>query len=394
MLNKTRLLTPGPTPLPEQVRLALAQDMIHHRKSDFMNVMQRVQGHLRTLFGTEQVVLPLGCSGTGAMTAAVYSLFSPGERVLVINGGKFGERWRDIARMRGLDVKTIDVAWGKAVEVADVITALDADPAIRGVFIQLSETSTGVLHPVQEVAAVTRQRDLLLVVDGVSAVSISPCPMDTWGIDCLVTGSQKGLMLPPGLALLALSPRAWKRAEELTPGCFYFNLPKERDKVLKGQTLFTSPINLIVGLDVSLGMLLKDGLEAVYRKQWALTMLTRTALEVMGLELLAHDHFTWGITSVKLPEGVDGVQVVKLAAEKYGVMMAGGQDKLKGRIVRVGHMGWVDWSDVTAGLYALNRCLAAVGGYSGARDYLEQGLDAYERALEVAPGTPILRHHG
>ena len=218
--------------------------------------------------------------------------------------------------------------------------------------------------------------------------------MDAWGIDCLVTGSQKGLMLPPGLALLALSPRAWKRAEELTPGCFYFNLPKERDKLLKGQTLFTSPINLIVGLDVSLGMLLKDGLEAVYRKQWALTMLTRTALEVMGLELLARDHFTWGITSVKLPEGVDGVQVVKLAAEKYGVMMAGGQDKLKGRIVRVGHMGWVDWSDVTAGLYALNRCLAAVGGYSGARDYLEQGLDAYERALEVAPGTPILRHHG
>lgn len=394
MLNKTRLLTPGPTPLPEQVRLALAQDMIHHRKSDFMNVMQRVQGNLRTLFGTEQIVLPLGCSGTGAMTAAVYSLFTPGERVLVVNGGKFGERWRDIARMRGLDVITIDVEWGQAVDPAAVIAALDADPSIRGVFIQLSETSTGVLHPVQEVAAVTRQRDLLLVVDGVSAVSISPCPMDEWGIDCLVTGSQKGLMLPPGLALLALSARAWKRAEELTPGCFYFNLPKERDKVLKGQTLFTSPINLIVGLDVSLNMLLKDGLEAVYRKQWALTMLTRTALEVMGLELFARDHFTWGITSVKLPEGVDGVQVVRLAAEKYGVMMAGGQDKLKGRIVRVGHMGWVDWSDVTAGLYALNRCLASVGGYSGARDYLEQGLDAYERALEVTPGTPVLRHHG
>lgn len=394
MLNKTRLLTPGPTPLPEQVRLALAQDMIHHRKSDFMNVMQRVQGNLRTLFGTEQIVLPLGCSGTGAMTAAVYSLFTPGERVLVVNGGKFGERWRDIARMRDLDVITIDVEWGQAVDPAAVIAALDADPAIRGVFIQLSETSTGVLHPVQEIAAVTRQRDLLLVVDGVSAVSISPCPMDEWGIDCLVTGSQKGLMLPPGLALLALSARAWKRAEELTPGCFYFNLPKERDKVLKGQTLFTSPINLIVGLDVSLNMLLKDGLEAVYRKQWALTMLARTALEVMGLELFARDHFTWGITSVRLPEGVDGVQVVRLAAEKYGVMMAGGQDKLKGRIVRVGHMGWVDWSDVTAGLYALNRCLASVGGYSGARDYLEQGLDAYERALEVTPGTPVLRHHG
>lgn len=393
MLNKPRLLTPGPTPLPEQVRLALAQDMIHHRKAAFKDIMQRVQDRLRVLFGTEQPVLPLSCSGTGAMTAAVHALFAPGEKVLAVNGGKFGERWGEIARTRGLECVTLDVPWGSAVDPAAVEQALAADPQIRGVLMQLSETSTGVLHPVREVAAITRARDVLLVADGISAVGLSPCPMDEWGIDCLLTGSQKGLMLPPGLALLALSARAWRKAEANPSGCFYFNLPKERDNVLKGQTLFTSPVNLIVGLDVSLDMLLKDGLDALYRKQWALTMLTRTAVAVMGLEPFAPAHYAWGITSVRLPAGIDGVEVLRLAQEHYGIIMAGGQDQLKGRIVRIGHMGWVDWADVTAGLFALDRCLFAVGGYSGARDYLEQGLAAYEAALAVAPGTPVERRH-
>ena len=220
MLNKKRLLTPGPTPLPEEVRLALAQDMIHHRKSRFKEIMQRVQGHLRELFGTTQPVLPLSCSGSGAMTAAVYNLFAPGEKVLVAEAGKFGERWVEIARSRGLECTVLSAPWGRAVKAGDVAAALDADPDIRGVLIQMSETSTGVLHPVREVAAVTRTRNVLCVVDGISGVSLSPCPMDQWGVDCLVTGSQKGLMLPPGLALLALSARAWDKAEKTGTGCF------------------------------------------------------------------------------------------------------------------------------------------------------------------------------
>ena len=203
MLNKKRLLTPGPTPLPEEVRLALAQDMIHHRKGQFKEIMQRVQSHLRELFGTTQPVLPLSCSGSGAMTAAVYNLFAPGEKVLVAEAGKFGERWVEIARSRGLECTVLSAPWGQAVKAGDVAAALDADPDIRGVLIQMSETSTGVLHPVREVAAITRTRNVLCVVDGISGVSLSPCPMDQWGVDCLVTGSQKGLMLPPGLALLA-----------------------------------------------------------------------------------------------------------------------------------------------------------------------------------------------
>lgn len=389
MLNKFRLLTPGPTPLPERVRLALARDMIHHRKDEFKTVMGRVQERLRLLFGTAGPVLPLSCSGTGAMTAAVYSLFQPGEKVLVVDGGKFGRRWAQIAAARGLDVVTLPVPWGLAVRPEAVMEALTAHPGIAGVLIQLSETSTGVLHPVQEVAQITRQRNTLLLVDGISGVGLSPCPLDAWGLDCLLTGSQKGLMLPPGLALLALSERAWEKAESLTPGCFYFNLPKERRYLEKGQTLFTSPVGLILGLDESLDMLLENGLEPVYAKQWALTMLTRAGASALGLELFAPEHFAWGITSVLLPEGLDGVEVLRLAAEKYGVCMAGGQDHLKGRIVRIGHMGWVDWADVTAGLYALERSISEAGGFSGARDYLEQALAAYRSALAGKPGEAL-----
>ena len=393
MLNKVRLLTPGPTPLPERVRLALAHDMIHHRKSEFKAVMLRVQEQLRVLFGTQGPVLPLSCSGTGAMTAAVHGLFAPGEKVLAIEGGKFGQRWRAIAEQRGLAVVSLEVPWGQAVSPEDVRQALDADPSIRGVLVQLSEPSTGVLHPVEALAALTRSRDVLLVVDGISGVGLSPCPMDAWGLDCLLTGSQKGLMLPPGLALLALSPRAWRKAEATASGCFYFNLPKERANVEKGQTLFTSPVNLIVGLEESLKLLLENGLESVYRKQWALTMLTRTGVAALGLELFAPHNFAWGITSVRLPAGVDGNEVVRLAAERYGVYMAGGQDHLKGRIVRIGHMGWVDWADVLAGLHALAASLQEAGGHSGSRDYLEQGLAAYHAALAADPGAPLPLTH-
>lgn len=389
MFNKPRLLTPGPTPIPERVRLVMAQDMIHHRKTAFQEAMARVQGHLRPLFGTDFPVLPLSCSGTGAMTAAVHGLFSRGEKVLVIEGGKFGERWRNIAATRGLTTVTLQVEWGRAVDPEAVRAALDADPAVSGVLMQLSETSTGVLHPVREVAAVTRRRDVLLVADGISAVGLSPCPMDAWGIDCLLTGSQKGLMVPPGLALLALSARAWEKAETVDGECFYFNLPKERAQVEKGQTAFTSPVSLILGLAESLDMIMETGLDALYRKQWALTMMARQGVRALGLELFVPRDFAWGVTSVSLPGGVDGTRIVRLAAEKYGVYLAGGQDHLKGRILRIGHMGWVDWADLAAGLHAVAMALRDAGGYTAARDYLEQALAAYHAGLAVAPGEPI-----
>ena len=381
MLNKTRLLTPGPTPLPESVRLALSKDMIHHRKPDFERLMGGIQEKLKLLFGTSQPVLPLSCSGTGAMTAAVYSLFEPGDKVLVARAGKFGERWEEIAASRGLELVSLEAPWGSSVSASDVESVLDAEPGVKGVLIQLCETSTGVLHPVQEIARATRGRESLLVVDGISAVGISPCPMDEWGIDCLLTGSQKGLLLPPGLALLALSERAWGRAEKVKPGCYYFNLPAEREILQKGQTHFTSPINLLNGLEASLDLLLENGLEAVYRKQWALTMLVREGVEAMGLEPFVKEDFAWGLTSVKLPPNVPGGEVLRFAQEKLKVFMAGGQDRLKGKIVRIGHMGWVDWGDCLAGLCALRMGVAASGEALQDAPCMEAAMAAYEQAL-------------
>lgn len=382
MRNKLRLLTPGPTPLPEEVRLALAQDMVHHRKAGFKAVLHRVQEGLQWLFGTTQPVLPLACSGSGAMNAAVWNLFQPGERVLVVEAGKFGQRWKDIAQARGLETTVLKLPWGQAVAQEAIREALDADPAIRGVLVQASETSTGVLHPVRDIAELTRHRDVLLVVDGISAVAISPCPMDEWGVDCLLTGSQKGLMLPPGLAFIALSARAWTAVERQVSPVAYFDLRRERENCLKDQTLFTPAINLLNGLDVSLRLFRERGLEEIFRKQWALTQLTRTAVRALGLELLVQKQYTWGLTSILVPAGLDGQRMLQIAADDYGVIMAGGQDHLKGRIIRLGHMGHVDYADVLAGLYALRQAFKACGGHTASRDYLEGGLAAYEQALD------------
>lgn len=385
MRDKMRLLTPGPTPLPEEVRLTLALDMVHHRKPGFTAVLGEVQKGLKALFGHAGPVLILTASGSGAMWAAASNLFKPRERVLVVEGGKFGERWTQIAGTQGLDCTVLGVPWGKAATAELVAKALDRNPDITGVFVQASETSTGVLHPVRQIAEVTRQRNVMLVVDGISAVGISPCPMDEWGLDCLLTGSQKGLMLPPGLAFIALSPRAWERVEQVAPRNFYFDLLGERKKTLQSQTLFTPGINLIQGLHTCLELIGQAGLETIYRRQWALTQMCRTGIAAMGLAPLAEHDYTWGLTSVKMPAGVDGGMVLKAAAERYGVVMAGGQDQLKGRIVRIGHMGYVDFGDLAAGLHALARSLQLAGGYTASRDYLEQALAAYEQALAEGP---------
>jgi len=388
---KTRLLTPGPTPLPEQVRLTLAMDMVHHRKPGFTALLGEVQEGLRWLFGTSQPVVPLTCSGTGAMTAAVTNLFKPGEQVLVVDGGKFGERWTEIAGSHGLDCGILSVPWGKAATVEHVDTALKNYPQAKGILIQASETSTGVLHPIKELAAYARERDILLVVDGISAVGISPCPMDAWGIDCLLTGSQKGLMLPPGLAFIALSERAWKKVEDVKPTNYYFNLLGERSKILaNNQTNFTPAINLLMGLSTCLDMFRERTMEEVFRTQWALTQMARAGAAALGLELLAKDHYTWGLTSILLPAGVDGGNLLAACAEKYGVVMAGGQGSLKGRIVRMGHMGYVDFADVLAGLYALRQGLMLTGGHTGARDYMEQAMAAFEAAYEAGPPAEAL----
>ena len=378
-MQATRMLTPGPTPIPDRVRLAMAAPLPHHRKDPFKQILAENQTMLQKLFLTQTPVIPLASSGTGAMTAAAFNLFAPGEKVLVATAGYFGDRWADIVTMRGLDPVVLRKAPGQAFEAGEIRDALDADPAIRGVFVQISETSTGVLHPVKDIAAVTRQRDVLLIADGISAVSISPADMDGWGIDCLLTGSQKGLMLPPGMAFIALSPRAWKKAEANQAQCYYFDLIQERANCAKNQTHYTSPISLMVGLHEALTMLFEFGMDNVYKKQWALTQMTRTGLKAMGLDLMVKNESrcTWGLTSVRMPDDMPAGPIVAKAYKEYSVILTAGQGALKDKVLRVAHMGWVDWADMAAGLHAIAMSLPQKP--QGA--YLEAALDAYHSVM-------------
>jgi aspartate aminotransferase-like enzyme len=361
----------------------MAADMIHHRKAAFRDMMDAIGRDLGALFGTSAPVLPLSASGTGAMTAAVHGLFTPGEKVLVVEGGYFGRRWTEISLAHGLNPVILTVELGRAVTAGQVAEALDWDGEIAGVLVQHSETSTGVRHPVGDIAAVVRESRALLVVDGISAVSVMPCPMDAWGIDCLLTGSQKGLMLPPGLALIALSPRARRRSEEIGSGDAYFDLPAEFASNAKGQTHFTSPVSLLAGLRESLRLLHVAGLDNIYRKQHALARMARAGVKALGLTLFAPEDYAWGLTSILLPPGMESAPLLAAAEKNYGVVMAGGQDgEFKDRILRIGHMGYVDYADLAAGLYALARSYQDLGGYLGCRDCLEQALDAYRKALD------------
>ncbi len=378
---KFRLLTPGPTMVPQEIELKMAQHVIHHRKDEFKSIMLDVEERLKELFGTKNEVLILSSSGTGAMQAAVFNLFNRGDRVLVVEGGKFGKRWVEIAKARSLDTHVLKVEWGRAVDPENIEFILRKNRDICGVLIQASETSTGVLHPVKEVGEITRKYDVLLIVDGISAVGISPLPMDRWNIDCLITGSQKGLMLPPGLALISLSDRAWERAENIEREDFYFDLIGEREKIKKGQTLYTSPVSLIYGLYESLNIFMKNGLNEMYKKYWALTQMTRTGIEALGLECFAKENYTWGLTSVKMPEKIDVNRILKELAEKFNLYIAGGQEHLKGKIIRIGHMGYVDFGDILFALSSISCVLKFNYNLSPMyNDFLERSFLAYENA--------------
>jgi aspartate aminotransferase-like enzyme len=255
---------------------------------------------------------------------------------------------------------------------------MDRHPEISGVLVQVCETSTGVMHPVGEIAAVARKHGALLVADGISAVGVSPAPMDEWGLDCLLTGSQKGLMVPPGLALLALSAKAWRKAEKVAPSCYYFNLPAERAGCLKNQTPFTPPVSLILGLREALRMIFEIGLPLLYRKHRGLARMARAGVSALGLELFAPEHFAWGLTSIRMPAHMPASPIVKKAAAECGVILTTGQEPMKDEIIRLAHMGWVDWADLAAGLHALAWSLPE----KPASPYLEPALDVWHQAMD------------
>jgi aspartate aminotransferase-like enzyme len=377
---KQYLLSPGPTPIPNEVALAMSETMIHHRTPQFNHIFDQARQGLKKLFGTQNDVLILASSGTGAMEASVANLFSPGDKVLVINGGKFGERWLNIANAFGLSPVELEVEWGQAVKVDTVEKQMKAHPDLKGVMIQASETSTTVLHPVKEIAKLTKNGPLFLV-DGVTAVGVVSIPLDEWGLDVLVTGSQKAMMLPPGLGFIALSDRAWERTKQAKLPRFYFDLNLERKNQQKGSGAFTPAVSLIFGARASLEMMQREGLDRVYARHARMSRATRAAATALGLKLLAPDSPSPAATGVYLPDGIDADQVLDYLRDHMNITLAEGQDQLKGKVIRIAHVGYMGAFDVITAVAALEMVLRKFGvelpfgkGVAAAQEVLMESL--------------------
>ena len=359
---KRYLLAPGPTQVPPEVLLALARPMIHHRSPEFATLFAEIREDLKWLFQTQAEVLTLVSSGTGGMEAAVSNFLSPGDKALYVNGGKFGERWGKLCKTFGVQATEIKVEWGQAVDPQAVAKALTEDPSIKAVYIQASETSTGVAHDTRAIAEIVRKREqTILVVDAITALGVFDLKTDAWGIDVLVAGSQKALMLPPGLAFVSVSEKAWRMAEKTKNAAFYFNLTKERDAQKQNQTAYTAGVSLMIGLKEVLSMLRAEGLGNVFSRHARMANAMREGMKAAGLSLFPKQNPSDALTVVSAPDGVDGQAVYKNLREHYGITAAGGQDHLKGKIFRISHMGYIDTFEVIQALAATEMVLKGLG---------------------------------
>ncbi|MEX5219313.1 MAG: alanine--glyoxylate aminotransferase family protein [Nitrospiraceae bacterium] len=359
---KRYLLAPGPTPVPPEVLLAMAKPMTHHRAPEFDKLFGEVREDLKWLFQTRNDVLILASSGTGGMEGAVSNFLSPGDKAISINGGKFGERWTKLCKTFGAQVHEIKVEWGRAVDPQAVADQLKKDPGIKAVYVQASETSTGVAHDVKALAEIVkRYEETILVVDAITALGVLDLKTDAWGLDVVVTGSQKALMLPPGLAFVSASEKAWRLAEKAKNASFYFNLKKERDSQQKNQTAYTPAVSLILGLKEVLTILKGEGLEAIFSRHASLARAMREGIQAAGLSLFPKERPSDALTAIAAPDGVDGQAVYKNLRTQYGMTAAGGQDHLKGKIFRVSHMGYVDSFDVITALAAVEMVVKGLG---------------------------------
>jgi len=380
--EKRYLMTPGPTPAPPEVLAAIAQPVVHHRGPDYKKLYAEVLGRLREIFRTESEVLLFGGSGTGAMESAVANLCSPGERVLVVSAGYFGERWAKIAAAYGAEVDHLRYAWGEIPSPEDTAARLREREA-TAVFLTHSETSTGIVSDLQSFAPVVREAGALTVVDAISSLGAVPLETDAWGIDVVVSGAQKALMTPPGLSMVSASAAAWDAAGRSSSPRFYWDWELTR----KGQATLdapvTPPISLVAGLNVALGILLEQGLESAFERHIRLGRACREGIKAMGLELFSPDDDSSAVvTAVRAPDGVDSDELVLLLRDRHGVTLAPGQGELKGKIFRIGHIGYYDVFDITTALAAVELALVELGAE------VERGV-AVTRALEAFEHTPV-----
>jgi aspartate aminotransferase-like enzyme len=381
MATKHYLLTPGPTPVPPEVLAATAAPMIHHRGPDFKKLLARTIDRLKQVCRTENDVLLFTSSGSGGFESAVANLVSPGDRVLAVSQGEFGERWAKMAAVYGAEVHPLAYEWGETPRADDLARAL-AESRADLVTLVHSETSTGVVSDVEALTAAAKDAGALVVVDAVSSLGAVPLETDAWGIDVVVSGSQKALMSPPGLALAAVSPAAWERCERTTSPRFYFDWRRYRKSFETLGTPFTTAVATVAGLDVALGMILEQGLETAFARHAALGRACREGAKAMGLELFSPDEERSAVvTAILTPEGADAQDLVLALRERFGITVAGGHGDLVSRLFRVGHIGWFDVFDITTALAAVELVLSDMGAPIERGVAVTRALEAYAEAV-------------
>jgi aspartate aminotransferase-like enzyme len=364
MIRKTRLFTPGPTPLLPAAQFAMAAADIHHRTPEFRALYERVLAQLKTFVGTKTDVLLLASSGTGAMEAAVSNLTSPGDRVLVLSAGKFGERWESLAKAFGCQVDLLSAPYGDTFSLDAIRKALHADT--RAVFVQATESSTGIRHDIEGIAKLVKGSETLLVVDAITGLGTTRLDVDGWGIDAIIGGSQKAVMIPPGLAYLRLSDRAWKATETSKNPRYYFDLRKERKNAQKGESSYTPAVALIAALGASLDYIaaqgggdLAAGRDALIDNAETCAAMTRAAVQALGLELFGPAGYSAAATAIVAPEGVDSGVIVKELKSRFAAIVTNGQGEMKGKLFRIAHIGLFDYMDTIAIIGALEQVAAA-----------------------------------
>ena len=378
------LFTPGPTPVPPEVLAATAEPVLHHRGPDFQALLRETLDRLAQVCRTEHEIVLFTASGTGAFESAVANLLSPGERVLAVSQGEFGERWQKLAAAYGADVAPLAYAWGETPRPDDLAAALAETPA-EVVFLVHSETSTGVVCDLQPLAAAAKEAGALVVVDAVSSLGAVPLETDAWGIDVVVSGSQKALMTPPGLALAVVSPAAWERCERTTGPRFYFDWRRYRSaRASAGSTPFTPAVATVAGLHAALGLILEEGLDRAFARHAALGRACREGAKAMGLELFSPDEERSAVVTAMLtPEEADARELVLALRDRFGITVAGGHGELAARLFRIGHIGWFDVFDIATALAAVELVLGDLGAPIERGAAVTRALEAYAETVRA-----------
>jgi aspartate aminotransferase-like enzyme len=385
-MGKNYLLTPGPTPVPPQCLEAMARPIIHHRTPQFQEILKEVEENLKYVFKTKNDVLIFASSGTGAMEGAISNLLSPGDRVIVVRAGKFGERWGELCEAYGIEDIGIDVEWGHAVDPEEIRRILkedekktsDPERRIKAVYVTLCETSTATAIDLEKIAGIVKDFPSVIVVDAISALAAVTLETDKWGVDVVVTGSQKGLMVPPGLAFVSLSQKAWTLVEKSKLPKYYFDFKETRKAILKTDTPYTPAVSLIIGLNETLKMIKEEGIDTFVNRNKKHAQAVRSAVKALGLELFAPTAYSDGVTAVNVPAGIDGEKLVKTMRDKYAVGIAGGQSELKGKVFRIATMGYITAEDLKVCIETLETVLQEMGY----RFEKGAGVKALEEALK------------